>query len=53
VSDKGKEPLSEPIFQRGEKWGNKPFAAGYMPEKEAKRIIQKCAEQFDKDGFDE
>jgi hypothetical protein len=52
VSDEGKKPLSEPTFERREKWGNKPFAAGYMPEKEAKRIIQKCAEEFENESSD-
>jgi len=53
VAPKGESPVSMGMFFRREKWGNKSFAAGYMPEKEVRRIIQKCAEEFEKEEHNE
>lgn len=42
----GDEPVGEPEWIRQEKWGDGPFAAGWMPEEEARRIIERCAAAY-------
>ena len=42
----GGEPVREPEWEREEEWGDGPFAAGWMPEDEARRIIDRCASEY-------
>ncbi len=42
----GGKPICEPEWEREEEWGDGPFAAGWMPEDEARRIIDRCASEY-------
>lgn len=35
------------IWERSAEWGDGPFAAGWMPEEEARAIIEKCAAEYE------
>ena len=42
----GGDPVVEPEWYREQKWGDGPYAAGWMEEEEAKRIIELCAADY-------
>jgi len=42
----GEDPFGAPDWDRAEKWGDEPFAAGWMELSEARRIISECAEAY-------
>lgn len=37
---------AEPEWECHGSWGDGPYAAGWMPEAEARRIIEKCAAEY-------
>jgi hypothetical protein len=40
------EAVSNPVWQWSEPWGDRPEQAGYMPEEEARLLIETCAEML-------
>lgn len=42
----GTDPIGNPEWLREGEWGDGPFAAGWMPEDEARKIIERCAAMF-------
>lgn len=39
--------IGEPVeWQRSAKWGDSPYAAGWMPEAEAIAFIEQCAAEY-------
>lgn len=50
----GEDPVGISVYEykkgwyKSEPWGDEEYAAGWMPVKTAKSIIEKCAEEFAK-----
>lgn len=42
----GGDPVSYPEWERVQEWGDSQFAAGWMPEDEARRLIERCAGEY-------
>jgi hypothetical protein len=42
----GSDEVLDPEWYREDEWGESEFAAGYMPESEARRLIEKCAADY-------
>lgn len=42
----GGDPVMKPNWFKEEPWGDGPFAAGWMSEEEARRIIEECAVEY-------
>jgi len=42
----GDDAVGNPAWYREEPWGDGPFAAGWMDEGEARRIIERCAAEY-------
>ena len=48
VDDDPTDPLKKPEWYAECTWGNSQFAAGWMPEDEARRLIEWCAAEYAK-----
>lgn len=42
----GEDVVGYPQWKRWAKWGDGPFAAGWMTEDEARKIIEQCAADY-------
>lgn len=42
----GGDVVGDPDWYMMQRWGDNEFAAGWMPEAEARKIIEKCAESY-------
>lgn len=42
----GGDPVGDPDWHLQERWGDSKYAAGWMPEDEARKIIEQCAREY-------